>query len=368
MKQMKKILSVMILSILTTGIINNGAKASSLDDLYKAAYDSMIVAKKERNQTSINKARAAINSLPKNMISSIGTLSSEVDKVQQPIFVKIVDLIVDAKKVPTQDKINQGRVLLEGVEPAYANSWSSALDEVQNEMIKKVTGVINGNLYEKKKGADRNSIAIMDESVKALLDELRMSTNKDVLNYIEVLNNMYNKSEYINIPNNTMTNSGTDLVALPNNYNFNYEQDLEDKVLVLVNQFRKDNGLNPLTMNEQLRQSSRYKSNSMLQLNYIGHGNVQYGNKNSMFLMKDIFKINANYYAENLLNNFDFKKATAQEMFESWKNSPGHRANMLSGKSSQIGIGIVVSTCDVNVEGENIGKTYNVYATQHFID
>lgn len=203
MKQ-KKLMTMLICGILTLGLTRNMADATSIDELYKYAYESMIVAQKEKTQISINKARVAIDALPASMMSARGTFSSEVDKVQQPIFVKIVDLIMDARKAPTQEKINAGKALLDGVQPFYANSWSSALDEVQNVIIKNTINAIDNAIAN---NTDANRLA-----ANAMLAELYKSTNKDLINYTNMLNEMYKQQKPINATSNTNNSANNNVV------------------------------------------------------------------------------------------------------------------------------------------------------------
>lgn len=201
MKQ-KKLMTMLICGILTLGLTRNMADATSIDELYKYAYESMIVAQKEKTQISINKARVAIDALPASMMSARGTFSSEVDKVQQPIFVKIVDLIMDARKAPTQEKINAGKALLDGVQPFYANSWSSALDEVQNVIIKNTINAIDNAIAY---NTDANRLA-----ANAMLAELYKSTNKDLINYTNMLSEMYKQQKPIVSNTTTESHNGSD--------------------------------------------------------------------------------------------------------------------------------------------------------------
>lgn len=201
MKQ-KKLMTLLLAGILTLGLTRNMASATSIDELYKYAYESMIVAQKEKTQISINKARVAIDALPASMMSARGTFSSEVDKVQQPIFVKIVDLIMDARKAPTQEKINAGKALLDGVQPFYANSWSSALDEVQNVIIKNTINAIDNAIAY---NTDASRLA-----ANAMLAELYKSTNKDLINYTNILSEMYKQQKPIVSNTTTESHNGSD--------------------------------------------------------------------------------------------------------------------------------------------------------------
>ena len=77
--------------------------------------------------------------------------------------------------------------------------------------------------------------------------------------------------------------------ALPSNYSISYRSDIEDEVLALVNKLRSDNGLKPFTSISLLKESSKYKSNSMVQLQYFSHNNPNYNNENSGYLLLKIF-------------------------------------------------------------------------------
>ncbi|HZJ83154.1 MAG TPA: hypothetical protein VFD57_05015, partial [Clostridia bacterium] len=60
---------------------------------------------------------------------------------------------------------------------------------------------------------------------------------------------------------------------LPENHSYSYKADLEATMVDLVNEHRKNNGVGVLQVRGDLRDSARYKSLSMLQLNYFSHDN-----------------------------------------------------------------------------------------------
>ena len=133
-------------------------------------------------------------------------------------------------------------------------------------------------------------------------------------------------------------------VELPNNYNIQYLSNYESEIIALVNQFRTENGVAALSFSGQLCESSRYKSNSIIQLNYFAHENPQYDNKNSAYLIKTVFNNPVSYCGENIHlseASDSSMSSTALEIFTDWSNSPGHRANMLNPNYTKIGVGVV---------------------------
>lgn len=148
--------------------------------------------------------------------------------------------------------------------------------------------------------------------------------------------------------------------GLPNNYECQYLSDYENEILTLVNQFRAENGLAALSMNNKLIESARYKSNSMLQLNYFEHTNPQYNNQSPSYLIRTIFNIPCGYCGENLhMSEAESRdvNSTALQIVTDWKESPGHRANMLRAGFTKIGVGVAY--------GYRNGQC-TIISTQHF--
>ncbi len=139
-----------------------------------------------------------------------------------------------------------------------------------------------------------------------------------------------------------------------------YIQDITTKVHELINQERTSHGLRSLSWNAKLAQASLNHSTDMAKREYFEHdspeghdfswrysqvgfncavtqGNLIYGGgENIMYL--------DGYYGVDTI---------ASETVESWMNSPGHRANILTSYFQSEGIGV--------------GISYNeVYVTQNF--
>lgn len=123
---------------------------------------------------------------------------------------------------------------------------------------------------------------------------------------------------------------------------------IESQVIQLTNQERAKNGLKALTQDWELSRVARYKSVDMRDKNYFSHTSPTYG---SPFTMMQNFGISYRAAAENIAAG----QTTAQEVVQAWMNSPGHRANILNGNYTYIGVGYAK------------GGTQRHYWTQMFI-
>lgn len=108
---------------------------------------------------------------------------------------------------------------------------------------------------------------------------------------------------------------------------------LENQVIKLVNAERTKKGLSPLKANWQLSRIARYKSQDMINKNYFSHYSPTYG---SPFNMIENFGIRFSAAGENIAMG----QKTAAQVMNSWMNSSGHRANILSSAYTEIGAGV----------------------------
>lgn len=109
-----------------------------------------------------------------------------------------------------------------------------------------------------------------------------------------------------------------------------YEQQVAD----LVNKYRAENGLQPLTLNTKLSQVARMKSQDMKDKGYFSHTSPTYG---SPFDMMKQFGISYRTAGENIAMG----QRTPEAVMQAWMNSDGHRANILNASYTQIGVGYV---------------------------
>lgn len=107
----------------------------------------------------------------------------------------------------------------------------------------------------------------------------------------------------------------------------------EQQVVELVNKERVNRGLAPLKHNAELSRVARFKSQDMIDKKYFSHQSPTYG---SPFEMMEKFGLRFSAAGENIA----YGQRTAQEVVNTWMNSPGHRANILSAAYTHIGVGV----------------------------
>ncbi|MGE5549384.1 MAG: CAP domain-containing protein [Bacteroidota bacterium] len=121
----------------------------------------------------------------------------------------------------------------------------------------------------------------------------------------------------------------------------------ENYILQQVNAERAKAGLAPLQIDYRLVQTARAKSRDMIQNGYFGHQSPTLG---SPFDQMRAAGITYRTAGENIAGN-----SSAAGAMQAWMNSPGHRANILNGSFTKIGIGVVN------------GGPYGKMLTQQFI-
>jgi len=109
----------------------------------------------------------------------------------------------------------------------------------------------------------------------------------------------------------------------------------EQTILDLVNKARREAGLNELKVDTQMMNVARLKSQDMEDNNYFSHTSPTYG---SPFDMLKSFGVAYKTAGENIAGH-----STAENAFNAWMNSPGHKANILGANYNYTGIGIVSS-------------------------
>jgi uncharacterized YkwD family protein/spore coat assembly protein SafA len=114
--------------------------------------------------------------------------------------------------------------------------------------------------------------------------------------------------------------------------NIDSVKNVERQVVTLVNQERSKQGLKPLVVDWEVERVARYKSNDMQAKSYFSHTSPTYG---SPFNMLKHFGVNYRSAGENIAKG----QRTPSEVMNSWMNSSGHRANILNGSFTHIGVG-----------------------------
>jgi uncharacterized protein YkwD len=131
--------------------------------------------------------------------------------------------------------------------------------------------------------------------------------------------------------------------------------DYEQQVVDLVNLERANNGLPPYKRVTALDEAARYHSADLGQDNYFSHNTYDRVGGNLVYLCGTWTRIGT-YYSGASGENIAGGYSTPQSVMNGWMNSTGHRNNILSTYSWEIGVGYAA----IN------GSTYYHYWTQDF--
>ncbi|RPJ94010.1 hypothetical protein CW357_17650, partial [Rummeliibacillus sp. TYF005] len=129
----------------------------------------------------------------------------------------------------------------------------------------------------------------------------------------------------------TSTNTGSNTSTTTNSNSSSVSQ-FEQQVITLTNAERAKEGLPALQADTTLMKSARAKSDDMAKNNYFSHTSPTYG---SPFDQMKSFGISYKAAAENIAQG----QKTPQEVVQAWMNSSGHRANIMNGSYTHIGVG-----------------------------
>lgn len=182
--------------------------------------------------------------------------------------------------------------------------------------------------------AKSEAIAKAEEAVKSAQTTAAAKSNSKAANTTEATKKPVETAEATKKAADTTkaATSAPQTTKAPATSNSSSVQDIERQVVALVNQARKQNGLNELTLNEELSNVARVKANDMANNKYFSHTSPTYG---SPFDMMKQFGISYRTAGENIAMG----QTTAQQVFDGWMNSEGHRANILNSSFTQIGVG-----------------------------
>lgn len=147
------------------------------------------------------------------------------------------------------------------------------------------------------------------------------------------LNDLIQSNPQITNPNLILPGQTINIPSTPTTPTSNNLRALETEVVRLVNAERSKAGQPALTENTELSNVARTKSEDFVNNNYFSHNSPTYG---SPFEMLESFGISFTAAAENIASG----QKTASEVMNSWMNSSGHRANILSPTYNQIGVGV----------------------------
>lgn len=119
------------------------------------------------------------------------------------------------------------------------------------------------------------------------------------------------------------------------------------EVLKLVNQERSKQGLKALILDPKLNNVAQLKAEDMKNKNYFDHNSPTYGSPFDLMRSQGVSYRTA---GENIAAG----QQSAQDVMNSWMNSSGHRANILNGNYTKLGVGFAS------------GGRYGTYWVQEF--
>lgn len=230
----------------------------------------------------------------------------------------------------------------------------SQIEEVQDE---------NNSSEEKTSNmtSSSNKIAVNNNSNKSTSNSNKIIKNQNSSKQSKVTtSNTVNKntnsskiatSNKINKNKKTATKSNSNTVKTTtsnntsNSNNNNYNQNEAKKLLYLVNNYRKENGLKEVTWNNSLENSSKMRAKEIVQkFEHIRPDKTKYSTT-----------INIKYKSSG--ENIAGGQMSAEEVFDSWLSSPAHKNNILSPKYNQMAVALYI---------DNLSE-YKYYWVQIFI-
>ena len=113
---------------------------------------------------------------------------------------------------------------------------------------------------------------------------------------------------------------------------------LEAEIFNIINSIRASQGLGALAPNQMLTDIARSRSGDMVARGYFSHYNPDGQNIKHILAANGVSYIN---FGENLGQSKPASHGTPEAFGNAWMNSPSHRANMLKGYYSLIGVGVV---------------------------
>ncbi|MGB3536001.1 MAG: CAP domain-containing protein [Microcoleaceae cyanobacterium] len=126
-----------------------------------------------------------------------------------------------------------------------------------------------------------------------------------------------------------------------------------DEVVQLTNQFRQDNGLDPLSFDPQLATAAQTHSQNMAIEDFFSHTGVDGSNIGDRV---DAVEYDFFTAGENIAAGY----STPETVVDGWINSDGHRANLLNPDFTEIGVGHFF------LENDTGDTNFNHYWTQVF--
>jgi uncharacterized protein YkwD len=142
-----------------------------------------------------------------------------------------------------------------------------------------------------------------------------------------------------------------------------FREDYEQQVIDLVNQARADQNLPPFKRASALVEAARYHANDMLMDNYFQHPTYDRVDSNLVYVC-DTFERIISYYSPDwraMAENIAAGQTDPEWVMRAWMNSSGHRANILSSQTWEIGVGYAAGGAYSHYWVQDFGRREGVY-------
>lgn len=126
-----------------------------------------------------------------------------------------------------------------------------------------------------------------------------------------------------------------------------------DQLVELTNQERLANGLEPLSLNQDLVQAASLKGSDMIAKDYWAHTSPD--GQTPWSFIKEVGYTYL-YAGENLARDF----TDSSSVVNAWMNSPTHRANILSSRYHDLGIAVI----DGDFQGQETTLVVQMFGTE----
>lgn len=185
----------------TYGMIENNYYNLTVGELHKNAYEATIEAIELKTQKSINLARAKSEAFRAKVGThpDLSTWSTLLDQVQHPIYVQIVDKLLELQEIIAigreheiiQNDVNILRNLMENdqdddsdnipdeyfIAPQYG--WCEQVDKIQNVLINRLVTAIDSYNINK---TEANKLF-----VKSIVDDIKTSVRREMSKWAETM-------------------------------------------------------------------------------------------------------------------------------------------------------------------------------------
>jgi uncharacterized protein YkwD len=118
----------------------------------------------------------------------------------------------------------------------------------------------------------------------------------------------------------------------------------QNATLCLLNRFRAQAGLAPLRLDARLSCAARRHSREMVRRHYFSHDSANGASPFQRMLSTHYVPRNASWWLGENIAWGSASLGQPMAIVRTWMHSPGHRANILSRRFRDIGIGIVPGT------------------------